>query len=156
MRPSTGGSTVRKIIIKVIAGILCEKLFNSTSVMKTGSNSHNRTHFHNSQRTATGLSAIPWCKCQFRENRYYEHRTSLQRVEETLPLDYTFFIRFRQNLGTELQCSGCCRPLCTVTRATVTVNNASLNSENCVTEFSNCNLVITKWGLFTARYDLNL
>jgi len=35
-----GGSTVRKIIIKFIAGILCEKLFNSIRFMKIGSNSH--------------------------------------------------------------------------------------------------------------------
>jgi hypothetical protein len=102
---------------------------------------------HTSQRTTTtGHSAIPWCKCQFRENRYYENHTFLQRVKEILPLVYTFFIRFRQNLGTALQCSGCYRPLCTVTRATVTVNNTPLNSANYVTEFSNCNLVITKMG----------
>jgi hypothetical protein len=40
LRPGMGDSTVRKIIIKFIAGIICEKLFNSVSFVKTGSNSH--------------------------------------------------------------------------------------------------------------------
>jgi len=110
----------------------------SIGLNKIGSNSNGV--LHTSQRTATRLSAIPWCKCQVIENGYYENHnhTFLQRVKEILPC-------------TVLQCSGCCRPLCTVTRATVTVNNSSPNSANYVTEFSNCNLVITKtWQVYRA------